>query len=395
MTRLGIFMSHPIQYQIGLLKNIARQRDVDLLVNYYWDFGVDETYDLEFGKKIKWDVPLFEGYKYQFIKNYAKKKSTSFFGCINPGVVLPILRNEFDVVLVFGWALFSNWLVIMTALMSKTPILLCAESPFSHEATKMGFCGKVRRIVLGTLFSKVSGFLYIGNQNLLFYESFGIASEKLFFAPYAVDNTRHIEYQKTSVEDDCISSTVKILFVGKLIEKKRPMDLLKAFHGLQSALHESTTELWFVGNGVQQLDLEDYIAKYGVKGVTFWGFRNQTELPRFYDDADICVLPSGYGETWGLVVNEAMCYGKPIVVSDLVGCGSDLVTDNNGYIFPCKDVEKLEDVLKKLVSDESLRKKFGQESFKIIQGYSQEISAYNIASAAIKVASIARSKDNA
>lgn len=387
MTRLGIFMSHPIQYQISLLRNISKHQGVDLLVNYYWDFGINESYDPEFGSKIKWDLPLLEGYKSRFIKNYAKEESTSFFGCINPGVVLPILRKEFDVVLVFGWALFSNWLVVLAAFLSRTPILLCAESPLSHEVPKKRLFGKIRRIILKSLFSTVSGFLYIGQENRLFYESFGISPKKLFFAPYAVDNTRHVKHQKDSLGSNAAALPVRILFVGKLIEKKRPMDLLQAFHKLQTELGGPMAELWFVGSGIQQIDLEDYVIEHDVKAVTFWGFQNQTELPRFYAKADICVLPSGYGETWGLVVNEAMCHGKAIIVSDLVGCGRDLVTEHNGFRFPYKDVNRLAEALKTLVSDGPLRKRFGEESFRIIQGYSQEISADNIANAAIKVAS--------
>ena len=386
MTRLGIFMSHPIQYQVSLLRDISNHDGIDLLVNFYWDFGINESYDPEFGSRIKWDLPLLDGYKARFIKNYAKRKSTSFFGCINPGVAPPILRKEFDVVLIFGWALFSNWMVVLTALLSSTPIMLCAESPLSHEASKKGLFGKIRRAVLKTLFSKTSGLLYIGQENRLFYESFGISPKKLFFAPYAVDNTRHLETIKETPTDRNTVASVKILFVGKLIEKKRPMDLLQAFHRLQGELGESAAELWFVGSGVQQGDLEAYVTEHDVKAVAFWGFQNQTELPRFYTNADIFVLPSGYGETWGLVVNEAMCHGKPVIVSDLVGCGRDLVTGNNGFRFPYKDVPRLAEALGKLVSDSALRSRLGQESFRIIQGYSQEVSAGNIANAAIRVA---------
>ena len=385
MTRLGIFMSHPIQYQISLLRNISKHEGIDLLVNFYWDFGINESYDPEFGSKIKWDLPLLDGYKSRFIKNFAKNKSTSFFGCINPGVVPPILRKEFDVVVIFGWALFSNWLVVIAATISRTPIMICAESPLSHEVSKKSLFGKIRRVILRVLFSMARGLLYIGQENRLFYESFGVSPKKLFFAPYAVDNTRHNEIRK-KISIRNASACVKILFVGKLIEKKRPMDLLRAYHRLQCELGESVAELWFVGSGIQQTDLETYVVEHNVKAVTFWGFQNQTELPRFYADADIFVLPSGYGETWGLVVNEAMCHGKPVIVSDLVGCGRDLVTEKNGFRFPYKDVPRLAEALGKLVSDSELRSRFGLESCRIIQSYSQEVSAGNIANAAIKVA---------
>jgi len=220
----------------------------------------------------------------------------------------------------------------------------------------------------------------------MFFESFGVPADKLFFAPYAVDNTRHAEAIRVRSSQRGAELHVRILFVGKLIEKKRPMDLLQAFHKLQRKSPDSTTELWFVGSGIQQSDLEAYVFENDLQGVTFWGFQNQTRLPHFYSNADIFVLPSGYGETWGLVVNEAMCHGKPIIVSDLVGCGADLVTESNGFRFPHKDVHRLAEYLDKLIRDSELRSHLGRESFRIIQGYSAEVSAKNIANAVIKVA---------
>jgi glycosyltransferase involved in cell wall biosynthesis len=390
MTRLGIFMSHPIQYQIGLLKKIAQQGDVDLLVNYYWDFGVEESYDPEFGNRIKWDFPLLEGYKYRFIRNYAQRKSTSFFGCVNPGVMSHLFRKEFDVVLIFGWALFSNWLVILAAVITRTPVLLCSESPLSHEASKVGIQGVTRRCILKMLFFIVDGFIYIGKENRLFYDSFGISSDRLFFSPYAVDNARHMQKKLDAHKNSDKKLPVKILFVGKLIEKKRPMDLLIAFHRVQAKLANERVELWFVGSGPQQIELSNYVEKNNVKNVVFWGFQNQTKLPGFYAEADIFVLPSGHGETWGLVVNEAMCHGKPIIVSSLVGCGQDLVTEGNGFKFPFKDIHKLSEALECLIMDSDLRDQYGVESFKIIQGYSHKIAAAGIVNAAKYVTSTSK-----
>jgi glycosyltransferase involved in cell wall biosynthesis len=107
--------------------------------------------------------------------------------------------------------------------------------------------------------------------------------------------------------------------------------------------------------------------------VHFVGFKNQTELPQYYGLADIFVLPSGIGETWGLVVNEAMCFGLPIIVSDLVGCGSDLVKPaENGYTFPVGDVKELVNRLEGLIANRESRIAFGEKSFEIIQNYNYE-----------------------
>ena len=111
-----------------------------------------------------------------------------------------------------------------------------------------------------------------------------------------------------------------------------------------------------------------------LKNVHFSGFMNQTELPAYYAASDIFVLPSGAGETWGLVVNEAMAAGLPVIASDMVGCVPDLIRHGrNGYVFPAGDVGELARVLAELIGNPSLRKKFVEESFKIILNYTLNV----------------------
>ena len=162
-----------------------------------------------------------------------------------------------------------------------------------------------------------------------------------------------------------------ILFLGKLIEKKRPMDLLRAYELLITNNQlPIIPSLVFVGDGALRPDLETYVKEHDLNGVHFAGFKNQTEIPEYYAMADVFVLPSGPGETWGLVVNEAMCFGLPVIVSDMVGCGPDLVKDGeNGYLFDLGDVEMLGNKLYGLVSNRDDIYRFGLMSTKKISGY--------------------------
>ena len=167
-----------------------------------------------------------------------------------------------------------------------------------------------------------------------------------------------------------------ILFVGKFIEKKRPMDLLKAYKKLKNLKTEKLKNeitLVFVGSGQLEKHLRKYVKENNLQDIHFIGFKNQTELPEYYAMADIFVLPSGAGETWGLVVNESMCFGLPVIVSDLVGCGSDLVKQGeNGYIFQLGDVDGLARRLEELIKDSKKRALSGKKTFEIIQNYSYE-----------------------
>ena len=379
MYRLAILTSHPIQYQAPLFKKLAERPEIDLTVYFCWDFGAGKkSLDAEFGKKIKWDIPLLEGYEYKFLKNFSLKPSSEFFGQINFGIIKELRQNNYDAILVFGWNSFTNWLVFLTAFWRKTPIFLRGENPLNQEFLKSGWKIRLKKIILGWLFRRVSAFLYIGEENKKFYEYYGAPKEKLFFVPYAVDNDRfmaaakelRIRNQELRKRLNIEREAVAILFVGKFIEKKRPLDLLKAFQ-LLTTNYKPLIYLVFVGDGALRPELENYAKERNLKNIIFTGFKNQTELPQYYATADIFVLPSGKGETWGLAVNEAMCFSLSVIISDVVGCGKDLVkSGENGYIFPSGDIEKLAECLKELASDSKKRKLFGKKSFGIIQNYS-------------------------
>jgi glycosyltransferase involved in cell wall biosynthesis len=394
MYKLAILTSHPIQYQAPLFQLLAKQPEIDLTVYFCWDFGIKrEGLDVEFGKKIKWDIPLLDGYRYKLLKNFSLKPSSGFLSQINFGIISELIKNKYDVILVFGWNSFANWLAFFTAFLIKTPVLLRGENPLNQELSKAEWKIGLKKIILGWLFRHISAFLYIGEENKKFYEFYGVPEKKLFFVPYAVDNSRFIR-ASNELRTGRIGlrkklgigkNDVVILFVGKLIEKKRPFDLLKAYelilrtsdvHNINGNFRTSDVQklaLLFVGDGALRPELEKYTKDNDVKNVIFAGFKNQTEMPEYYALADILVLPSGAGETWGLAVNEAMCFSLAIIVSDLVGCGKDLVKNNeNGYISPLGDINKLSEYLADIIKNSEKRKKFGKKSFEIIKNYSYE-----------------------
>ena len=118
-----------------------------------------------------------------------------------------------------------------------------------------------------------------------------------------------------------------ILYCGRLSEEKNLYNLVRAYHQID----DERKSLIFVGDGRLRQSLQDYVDELGAESVYFFGFKNRTEIPKFYAMSDVLVLPS-VRETWGIVVNEAMCFGLPVIVSNQVGAGIDLVADGeNGY----------------------------------------------------------------
>ena len=373
--KLAILTSHPIQYQAPLFQLLAKQPEVDLTVYFCWDFGIKkESLDAEFGKKIKWDLPLLDGYRYKLLNNFSLRPSDRFFGQINPGIIKELKKNNYNLIFIHGWNSVTNCLAIFSAWLFKIPIAIHGDNCFARELTKPPLKRKIKKIILSTIFKRVNFFLYIGKEDRDFYKYHKVADDKLIFMPFAVDNKRFfaqselLDSQSLRIKNG-LKDEVVILFSGKLVERKRPFDLLKAYHQLIT-VNQQPTILIFVGDGVLRPELEKYVKENNIKTVRFAGFKNQTELPAFYKMADIFVIPS-FHEYWGLVVNEAMCFGLPIVASDTVGCIPDLVKENqNGLVYPTGDIDRLAETLGILINDPQKRAVFGGKSKEIIKNYS-------------------------
>lgn len=249
-----------------------------------------------------------------------------------------------------------------------------AESPQKQEVRKSNLLGIFKRLLFKFFCHK---FLFIGQSNKEFYLAHGVKESQLFFTPYSVDNQRfrhqykQLKGQKTEFRKkyNLKEDAPVFLFVGKYIHKKRPMDLIRAFH----QLNHPKAQLIMVGEGVLRSDMEAYIKENNLNRISLTGFINQQEIAEYYTIADVFVLPSGYGETWGLVVNEAMNFNLPLIVSDLVGCTDDLVHEGqNGFTFPFGDVEQLKEKMGKMLSTGTDLQKMGQLSSQIIEKYSFE-----------------------
>ena len=168
MHKIAVLVSHPIQYQAPLFRKIAERPEIDLKVYFAWDNR--GALDKEFGKNILWDIPLIEGYRHDFLKNYSPYPSSKFLGQINPGVVRKISKENCDAILIFGWNSFTNWLGFLIAFWRGIPVLLRGENPLNQERLKSGWKIKVKKVVLGWLFRHVSALLYIGEENKRFYQ---------------------------------------------------------------------------------------------------------------------------------------------------------------------------------------------------------------------------------
>ena len=350
MKKLAIVTTHPIQYNAPFFANLSKVGVCKLKVFYTWGQSeVDQVFDPGFGSSFKWDLPLLEGYEYEFLENNAQNPGSSHFnGIINPHI-LSVLQNwNPDAILIYGWC-FHSHLKVMRFFSGKIPIWFRGDSTLLDESNGFSIKKIARRLFLRWIYSHVDFCFYVGQENKKYFEAHGLKSQQLIFAPHAIDNCRFEDWDeeknqlisdwklKLGIQED----DVVFLFSGKLEAKKVPDLLLSTFLSLGfEKLH-----LIIAGDGHLMTDLKKLSDKK--INIPFIGFQNQSLMPLVYRLCDVFVLPSkGPGETWGLAINEAMACGKPVIASLACGASWDLIDQGvNGWSFSHDQEGSLRSVL--------------------------------------------------
>ncbi len=371
-SRLAIVISHPIQYHIPWLKGLT-DRNVKIKVFYTWSQSENKAiYDTGFGRNIKWDIPLLEGYDSQFIKNTSKKPgSDNFFGIINPSIIQEIEKWEPDCLMVNGWNYHSH-LKCLLHFHKKLPIIFAGDSTLLNESNSLKKLA--RRIFLKWIYKHVDYVCYAGRHNMNYFIKHGVNNEQMIYLPHAIDINRfaepNLEYEQNAKKwRDDISipeNHLVVLYAGKLINIKNPMYLLK----LAEACKNLPVTILIVGNGSMENKLKQESKKMG--NVKFLDFQNQKMMPIVYRMGDVFILPST-NETWGMCISEAMACGRPVMVSKMVGCVIDMVEENKtGISFHSQEIEKCVEFIGKLNSNRILAKEMGLNARKKIYNFSVE-----------------------
>lgn len=369
-TRLAIVSTHPIQYYAPWFRYLASRADLQLRVFYLDDPSLRGAPDPEFGVDLKWDVPLLDGYDSIFVPNLSRQPGSShYLGLHNPSLWSRIDGMKPHATLLMAYH-YRSLLPPLLKGRVRGPVFLRGDSHL------LGRKASLRRWladrVIRRAFSALDGALYTGALNREYFLFHGLAPSRLHFSPPAVDLDRFCP------SDEVVSQAASwrrslgipeqdrvVLFAGKLIPKKRPLDLLRAFR--QAALPDAS--LLFAGDGPLKPQLQEAAA--GDSSIRFSPVQNQSAMPRTYAASDLMVLPSdSASETWGLAVNEAFAMGVPAVVSDRVGCGPDLVAGRDtGLVFPAGDVDALAEALRLGLEDPGQLARWGHNARELVSNH--------------------------
>jgi len=373
--RLLAIGTHPVQYAVPIFRRMATHPRLDLHVAYCSLRGAEAGYDPEFGTQVKWDVPLLDGYEWTLVPNKGSGAGT-FWGLNNPGLRKIIREENFDAVLCYtGYLRASFWVARAAAKRAQAAFLFGADATTLEPRDGKIWKKWVKKVTWPYVFGLADQVIVPSSGTRDLMRSLRIPEDHITLTPYSVDNNwwiaqaalvdRVIERQKLGLREE----EKAILFCAKLQPWKRPMDLLRAF----AKANLPDTKLIFAGEGPQRAELEAESALLGITAsVKFLGFTNQSTLPGLYKVVDLMVLPSSY-EPFAVVVNEAMCCGCPVMVSDQVGAARDLIQPiAPDFVFPARNVDALAEKLGAAIRNRERLEQVKEAALKHIKTWSPE-----------------------
>lgn len=377
----------PIPHLVPLYRLVARDPRIDLTVLFASSGGIRPV-EIGHGQPTRWDTDLLSGYRSKFLSRADINPvdggfETRFWTFRDIDVVSKMLAERCEVLWLFGYSYLTHMMAACTQLLRARPVLFRTDQtllPGFRPLWKQA----VKGLVLPVLLRRCYG-LYVGSESKKWMEYYGARTNRMYFTPYCTDDSELPILRDLSERSRLKARAILgvpqysgpiVLMVARLVDKKNPLLLLRAFQRVRS---EQPCVLMFVGSGHLEQQLRSYVADWRIPDVVFKGFMSRRELAVVYAAADIFALTSSYRETWGTVVNEAMGFGLPIVLTDQVGCAADLVVDGtNGYVVSSGDTNALVGRLSQLISDRALRERLGKRSANAIQLWNHSVAARGV-----------------
>ena len=385
--KIAFISAVPFYYQVPFYRRLTQLPEIALTVYFCSNetitkSAVKKNYlsEGEFTKE-----NLLEGYDYKFLKNYSLIPSYlhGFFGLMNLGIFSEIKNGGHDAVVLQAWNNVTWILAFLACLIFRKKIYFMTDSNILEEAKKSKVKRLFKKVFLGNLLFKMSnGFLISGKSNKMFYKSYGVKEKKMinFAFSWGYDDIikkaesllpKRGKLRKILQLED---TDFVILYVGRFSKEKSVATMIEAYKKMSG----NNKKLFLVGSGPEGKMLKNKVESENIKGVHFFGFKSREEVFNFYALSDLLVLPS-MRETWGIAVSEAMCFGLPIIVSDNVGSGPDLVeSGSNGFIFESGSAQSLLLVLNQMITmKDDERKMLGRKSQEILGSWIKKLNDIN------------------
>ncbi|HXM63775.1 MAG TPA: glycosyltransferase family 4 protein [Terriglobales bacterium] len=362
-------------YRIPVFNALARHDGVELHVIFLAESDPTEREWLVYKDEIC--------FSYQVLPSWRRRVGRHNL-LLNWGAEAALGRARPDLVVCGGYNYVAAWQSMAWARRNRVPFALWAES--TTRDLRSGHA--LIELLKAKFLRRCDAFVVPGKSSIEYLRNYGVPEDTIFTAPNAVDTEFFAERADMIRRDPAMHREALhlparfFLFAGRLVPEKGIFDLVRAYSTLTPELREKIG-LVFVGDGVARTALQQCAATIRPGSIHFAGFAQRERLPTYYALAEALIFPT-HTDPWGLVVNEAMACGLPVMCSDAAGCVADLVENgSNGRVFPTGDVSQLASAMDELARDAELRSLMGQRSKERIAQYSPAAWAAGMASAVL------------
>jgi len=383
MTRKIVILTEIVApYRIPVFNALSRRAGIDLHVIFLAETDNSLRHWRVYTDEIRFSYEVLPSWRWR-----AGKRSL----LLNRGLRSALAVARPETILCGGYSYPASWEALWWARRHGVGFVLWIESNEHDQRSGLASLEWLKRYFVRSC----QAFVAPGKSSLAYLRTLGADEPCVFTAPNAVDNNFFAaQAENTRAHAAVVREKLKlparfILFVGRLVREKGVFDLLEAYAKLDAGLR-SEVGLVFAGDGVCRAELAQQAKLIGPGEVCFPGFAQREDLAGLYALAETLILPT-HSDPWGLVVNEAMACGLPIIVSNVAGCSADLVEDGwNGYVVLPRDAEKLSKAIDSLLRQPDVRRQMSARSSERIRNYSPEACADGLATAAVSAARRAR-----
>ncbi len=361
-SRLVIVTEIIAPYRIPVFNALALRKEIDLHVIFLSENDPSLRQWRVYKDEIKFHYDVLPSWRQRFGR---------YNVLINRGVLSALNRIRPDAVLCGGYNYLASWQAACWTKVHGVPLLLWSESTALDR--RQGH--HLVEFMKSRFLRLCRAFVVPGKSSSKYLKDLGIADERIFTAPNAVDIQLFAALAEEARRDEFQVRSSKslplryFLFVGRLIRSKGVFDLLEGYARLDDEIR-AKIGLVFVGDGSERSELMEQASRIAPGTIQFTGFVHREGLPGFCAFAEALIVPT-HSDTWGLVVNEAMSCGLPVIVTSVAGCVADLVEDGwNGFVVSSGDPARLAAAMARLAADPALRMTMGARSTQRIEEYS-------------------------
>jgi glycosyltransferase involved in cell wall biosynthesis len=371
--RLVILTEIIAPYRIPVFNALAQREDVEVRVIFLAETDHSMRQWRVYAEEIRFSYEVLPSWRTRLGK---------YNVLVNQSVANALERARPEAIVCGGYNYLASWQAQRWARRNGVQFLLWCESTASDQRRENGLVESLK----GNFLRECDRFVVPGKSSREYLLGFGVAEDAIFVAPNAVDNERFAAGARM-VRENAERARQELglppryfVFVGRMVKTKGVFDLLEAYTRLAPELR-AEVGLVFAGDGPERAELEAMARDIYPGAVHFPGFVHRDELAAYYALAECFVLPT-QSDPWGLVVNEAMVCGLPVICSEVAGCAADLV-GNNGRLVEAGNVEQLAETMNQIAGDGDLRRAMGRDSEELIRNYSPELCAAGIAEATL------------